>query len=225
MSIADVREYWDRPAVATKVCTGCGSRHHATTEFFRARKRGKYGVSAKCLVCERAEGRERARSSRKANNCISRLSQEEIDQFWNGQPEPLIAYLAGLIDGEGCIYIGRSYAKAIVSRTTGSRQYLFLSVSVTSTTLPLMLWLKKNFGGSYRSKRPQQDNWRECYGWRLMSRQAAEMLRRTLPYLIVKKEQAEIALEFQERLFYGGRVTEEEMDERIALKGRLEALR
>lgn len=210
-----------------KVCTGCGNQYLATTKFFRARERGRYGVSARCLTCERAEDKRRARKKRQTDGSIPRLSAEKIGQFWNGQSEPLIGYLAGLIDGEGCIYIGRTYAKAITGRKPDSRQYLFLSVSITSTTLPLMLWLKDNFGGSFRSKRVRKQGWKECYGWRLMSQQAAGLLRRVLPYLIIKKEQAEVALEFQDRLScnHGHEVTEEEMTRRATLKKKLEELR
>ena len=211
----------------TKTCTDCGVKYPATVEFFRKRKGGRYGVGAKCWPCERKRAARSAREKRRARGSVPRPSTNEIRQFWDNVPDLFVGYLAGLVDGEGCIYIGRTYAKALCDRTPESRQYLFLSVSITSTTLMLMCWLKDNFGGSFRSKKPSDEKYKECYGWRLVSNQAAGFLERILPLLIVKREQAEIAIEFQSRISgnHANAVTDEEMSYRLSLKEQIEDLR
>ena len=56
-----------------------------------------------------------------------------------------IAYLAGIIDGEGCIYIGNHSCNA----ETGDKYYQTL-LKVTSTDKCLIDWLQQIFGGLVR---------------------------------------------------------------------------
>lgn len=104
-----------------------------------------------------------------------------------------LAYTAGIIDGEGCISIYHFKSK------TSSRGYaLVLEVSVTNTNEWLIHWLHFTFGGNVgpmKSKRPRS---RDAFYWRLLSKKAAEFLDLIMPYLKIKKPQAEIGIKFQE---------------------------
>ena len=106
-----------------------------------------------------------------------------------------LAYTAGIIDGEGSIGI----------LPNSQHKSYCLRVEVGSTDEWLPMWLKFAWGGYvYRAERklPRQT----CWLWYISSRQAAEFLTLILPYLKLKREQAQIALRFQSRRRgYGGK--------------------
>lgn len=95
-------------------------------------------------------------------------------------------YAAGFFDGEGCVRISR----------VGERYKLQVKISQLDRR-PLDLLSNKYGGVVYESSR--------CPYWEIASRQASTFLSAILPYLIVKKKEAEIAVEFQATMFYRGR--------------------
>ena len=98
------------------------------------------------------------------------------------------AYLAGLIDGEGCLYV-----KPL---TAFPRLYHFGGLSVTNTHLATLTWLKERFGGNIRIK-ARTGNQIPCGEWSIHGADAIRsLLKRLLPYLRIKKEQAVLLLEF-----------------------------
>lgn len=116
--------------------------------------------------------------------------------FLDAVPQIEWARLAAYIDGEGCISIARvkGYAKS-------SRPVLYLSITVANTDPRLIQWLTTRFGGAtHVAKRPHGKPWSPAYTWNAASRHGAELLRRALPFFIIKREQAEIALAFQDTI-------------------------
>ena len=106
-------------------------------------------------------------------------------------------YLAGLFDGEGCIHISRTECRiGIDCRKLPEYR---LVVQITNTDTDLMQWLIKNAGGRFRAliyKNPKP-NWRTCYVWMPNGhKNRGQFLLGILPYLIVKREQALLGLEF-----------------------------
>ena len=99
------------------------------------------------------------------------------------------AYLAGIIDGEGSISIEIQGTK---NRKT---DYYTVRLIVINTDLRLLEWIESNYGGSIKS-RTKYINRKQCYNWVLFSFNAANLLKNCLPYLIVKKQRAEILIEF-----------------------------
>lgn len=96
-----------------------------------------------------------------------------------------IAYLAGIIDGEGTIYIG-------FDKTRGYH----LRFYVVNTDKRLIDWLKTTFGGSvYSRKSLKNPNWRRKYEW--INVNPEDMLPEILPFLKIKKEQAMLAIKFR----------------------------
>ncbi len=111
------------------------------------------------------------------------------------------ARLAAYVDGEGCIGISLHYVKRRVKRYRAEHMY----VNVVNTDPRLIAWCFTTFGGCLReSKRPDR-NHRNMSIWQVSADQAAEILEHCLPYFLIKREQAEIALAFQlTRLKRGG---------------------
>lgn len=104
-----------------------------------------------------------------------------------------LVYLAGFFDGEGCIHI----------QTRRDGRWLNLLVSIVQTNPRPLLLAHSEFGGSLsktdkssgKSKKPI---WRLCFA----PKNAARFLRAVYPYLIVKKEEAEVALAFVDTIPY-----------------------
>ena len=103
-----------------------------------------------------------------------------------------IAYIAGLLDGEGTVAINQSFCK---SRT---RRYE-LQVSIVNTWLEPLLGVKAQHGGSIHSRK--NFRFKPIYHWSVGQRAAEGFLRKVLPYLIIKKQRALLALDFMEKKY------------------------
>jgi hypothetical protein len=113
----------------------------------------------------------------------------------------VIAYLAGIIDGEGSIYI---YEK--INKGKYIRRYA--GIQVSSTDPKLIAWLQEKFPGTtYTQMPPYPHQWKESYTWRLTkAKEVYLLLKKLLPYLIIKKEKAlEILAKLQTFRFYQAR--------------------
>ena len=103
-----------------------------------------------------------------------------------------LAYVAGIVDGEGCITIGADHRKRNPDRPCWR-----LRVCVANTNEWLMHYLKFAFGGGISVKQ-SGGRTRPCYEWTLHRGKAADFLVLILPYLKLKKPQAELAIKFQQ---------------------------
>ncbi len=103
-----------------------------------------------------------------------------------------LAYIAGIVDGEGTI-------RAAPRRTEGNG--CRMEVSVTSTTEWLCRWLKFNFGGCLvKRKNYNPLRHKQSWDWILGANKAKEFLYLIYPYLRIKKAQAELVIALQERI-------------------------
>jgi hypothetical protein len=137
------------------------------------------------------------------------------------------AYAAGIFDGEGYVDI----YQATLSKASKSPS-LMLRVVISQKDGRLMHWLQDNFGGHVQQARKDKYS---IYRWDIRSQAAARFLSQILPYIVVKKEQALIALQYETmkgkylETLKGSRgfrqLTEKEMQERLALKDQLKKLK
>ena len=106
--------------------------------------------------------------------------------------ESELAYTAGLFDGEGCITILRE-------KSGGKPPYMRLSIG--STDRAVIEWLCCTFEGSLSkaSLSGAMLGAKQLYNFRLCDQRAAAFLTPLLPYLRIKKAQANLAIEFQSR--------------------------
>ncbi len=97
------------------------------------------------------------------------------------------SYLSGLIDGEGTIQINKTSKGSYECR-----------VKIGNTDLRLMHWLASNFGGVYYTETNRNPlKHKTLYQWRIKGRRNTEnLLLGTLPYLVLKAEQAKQALNY-----------------------------
>ncbi len=111
--------------------------------------------------------------------------------------ETLYAYIAGLIDGEGCISIRRC--------KQGKFIYYKPMIEVGMTDRQPIELLEKTFGNSaWYEVIPTGKRKLICHKWRVTGSNCVPVLNPILPYLIVKRKQALIVIEFIKRIFPKG---------------------
>lgn len=109
------------------------------------------------------------------------------------------AYVAGLIDGEGCITM---VCQAPAKRSRAKSDLHYVLVTITNTHIGIMEWLQEVVGGRAANRtegtksqdRMVQNNWKDRYEWRVTGKKAYALLEQIEPYLVIKKEQCKIAL-------------------------------
>ena len=102
----------------------------------------------------------------------------------------IIAFIAGLFEGEGSISIRNLSEKSWNKRTDYS-----LLVRISNTDRALLDWVVANYGGKiYKSSCV---NRKTVWAWLVSTKKAEAFLRDVMPYLICKKERAELALRFR----------------------------
>lgn len=104
-----------------------------------------------------------------------------------------LVYLAGFVDGEGSIRIGTNR-----SPNGERRWYLILSCHQRNPR-PLRL-LHDRFGGSVRHQADHQP--RPIFEWAITSDMAGKAIAALRPWLIVKADEADLALQFQSLLHH-----------------------
>jgi hypothetical protein len=101
-----------------------------------------------------------------------------------------LAYAAGLLDGEGTIFICRQKATAKGAISVSH----YIQVSIVNTHKPTIEWTQKLLGigkiiQTNQGKKP-------LYRIAFYSKEAIKVLKILLPYLKIKREQALLAIEF-----------------------------
>lgn len=99
------------------------------------------------------------------------------------------------VDCEGCICISRTKLKT----SAGNEYYGYdCKVSVANNSMRLMRWLVRYFGGDFRPKQKGKLGKKQCFEWFCSGghKKIEAFLLAILPYLIIKKEQGVLALEY-----------------------------
>lgn len=102
-----------------------------------------------------------------------------------------IAYLAGIVDGEGSIYIGNFSCNAITKLP-----YYQTNIQITNTDKGLIDWLFNTFGGLVNTKSAEITTRlrKKAFVWTATGERLTHLCEIMMPYLICKKRQAEIML-------------------------------
>ncbi len=136
------------------------------------------------------------------------------------------ARLAAYVDGEGSILISERHYK------TSPYPGMYIILVVSNTDPRLLIWCKERFGGTFQvgdHAKVRLMDYKIPYKWHVSCNQAASIIEKCLPYFIVKKEQADVALAFQKTVKYGrGRgvkLTDGERSFRESCKEKLKELR
>jgi len=106
-----------------------------------------------------------------------------------------LIYFAGLFDGEGCVRIckRKAYGKFKAIRYT-------LWMELQMSEKPSIDFIAKSFNKQFRIIKPSGDRRKIAYRFNWHARQARDILKLIFPYLHGKKEQAKVAIDFQNRI-------------------------
>jgi hypothetical protein len=103
------------------------------------------------------------------------------------------SYVAGLIDADGCIQAPKG--NSIKNRNTGKFR---LEIHVIQRDINLIKYLYESFDGSFNIiKRNHKSGIKYYFRWMITGPKAGRVLKGILPYLHLKKKQAELGLELQ----------------------------
>lgn len=106
-----------------------------------------------------------------------------------------IAYLAGLIDGAGCIYI--CHAK---QGKYGNGYQWHSMLKITSCDEELIIWLENTFGGSKDSRyrwTSKKKFTRPVYNCQATGPMLDYIMPLVKPYLIIKKKQCDVMMRYR----------------------------
>lgn len=111
-----------------------------------------------------------------------------------------LVWLAGIIDGEGSIYVMVNPRKGKVAADgyMRKRDNHILRVKIQSTDSVMAPEAKRITGeGAVFLHKELRENQRDTLVWEVSGRKAARILEKLLPYLRVKQAQAKLGIEFQ----------------------------
>lgn len=107
------------------------------------------------------------------------IPSARIGEIMDPPSETELAYIAGIIDGEGSITLQRNKGERNIARPL---------IAVDSTDRELIDWLHLRLGGSRVTKKKYADHHRQAYTWRLKDNRALVLLRLTLPYMVIERK-------------------------------------
>ena len=107
-----------------------------------------------------------------------------------------VKYLAGLIDGEGCIDWMYAFDKKLQKRYIRPR----LRITLTEPGYDVIDLLVNNFGGNVEVRTPKNPRWSSSKTWCVTASRAVMVLGNVKNSLIIKKEQAKLAIAWEKHL-------------------------
>lgn len=128
----------------------------------------------------------------------------------------IIAYAAGLFDGDGCI------------TTSGNNGF---RITLTNTDKRLLEFFQNNFGGNINNQSlPHNPN--HNVAWKWIQSKRADLLSTLIllePFLISKKEQAQVTIEFLQKhnikMKTNRKVSEQESSDYLIAKDKIRTLK
>lgn len=184
-----------------KHCGPCGLDKPATLEFFNRNRAKPDGLSTECKLCSCAASTARyaklhvqINAAKKSYWATRYQRQKQLRQATRAT-DPIttltdteLAYLAGLIDGEG------SFGVAAVR--TACRYVPVMSLSMTCERT--MQWFGEKVGVGLNQVSRKKPSWRDQFKLRLCGQRLILFCSLALPFFVTKKEQAEEILRFGE---------------------------
>lgn len=109
-----------------------------------------------------------------------------------------LAYLAGIVDGEGCFHACKLKNKPGDGYKNGHYRCV---LKVSNTDVRLFKWLQVTFKGTccaaFKETRDHLFK-RDIYEWTVTGHRLLDISKQILPYLIIKKRHCELIIKFRE---------------------------
>ena len=213
-----------------RVCRECGKICDSEKELdnFIKSNRCKYGRINMCKECF-----NRIRKEWRKNPSVKwhgKIYQPRIKliEFSKIKREDFI-YWAGAIDGDGSVTIFKMISKRNLERSMNCSPYYCLCVSFSNVSEELVKEWRNTFEESNNRNRTYRTDFRgrnPVYSFKFIGIHAYSILKGLLPYLRLKKERAELAIDFWEKREYGQgrRLPQEEIEKRESYYRRMKEL-
>jgi hypothetical protein len=107
-----------------------------------------------------------------------------------------LAYIAGLIDGEGCLLIYRK-------RDRRGALHFRCILRISNTSQRVIDWLQLRLGGGAHAGRHTKAGHLPVFHWRCEGPRMAALLLAVRPFLVIKPELADLLIAMQRTLSYG----------------------
>ena len=160
-------------------------------------------------------GRNEQAIKSKVSRLNLRKSYGDIYKGFSQIPEIERSYIAGFFDGEGCVHIGKYMPKG---RKTSSYT---LHIHACNTDKGVIDYFHKTFKDGRICIRKESDRRNVLYIWEMKSQKAMAFLEIIRPFLKIKKDQADIAIDFQRTLGKSHYITQEDLEYREESRLRL----
>lgn len=173
----------DRRSPTKRMCSRCGRREHKGI-FTKAdgRKQGLWYLTAH----DHASAPNASRHPRVLEH-LSRIRESVTDKQF--------AYLAGLVDGDGCIRVrARERGPSAGDRRRRVGLTPLVIVSGEPGHLRGLLKEMRSVGGRVNTTRGATDRWREVAEWIVAGTRACALMLAMLPHLRLKLPQAKVVL-------------------------------
>jgi len=150
----------------------------------------------------------------KTRRAYYKRSKDHVPQQYK---EADLAYMAGIVDGEGCFFIGKIPKKKGDGYV--SEHYRGL-LKIDNTDKRLIEWIDTVFSGTSSAQcrtTSSRKFEREIFTWNATGDRLLDMCEQLIPYLVIKKEQCDIMIKF--RKSYIGRLGSNKVsDESLATR-------
>lgn len=105
-----------------------------------------------------------------------------------------LPYVAGLVDGEGCISIHVNRTRSLQFANQMPR--VVMQACVSNCHRPVLELLKTQFGGKIHKHHDKYNpRARDSFRWLVSEQQACKFIRKVYRWLVIKKKQADLLLE------------------------------
>jgi len=205
----------------SKVCNFCKISKNFT-EFYPD-KRNSDGRTGRCRLCCDADKKASRIRNRPRKKIELRSKQVENIESKFAMSDSDAAYCAGIVDSEGTIGV---YKKKPFGVRKSTYHQLLVSVTMTNSgAVNQLAFLTQTKKSKQKNKIVKNGM---LYGWHIYGLKAFVFLRRILPFLKVKKKQAEFAISFyQECYFYrcNSLVTNDDLSRRDQFENTIKELK
>ena len=113
------------------------------------------------------------------------------------RPSAVLPYCAGLMDSDGYFSIRKSSRRRRLKKDMVNTSYIIrIGAKQVQPGIAIRL-LHMTFGGYLRDEKPNAKRGRPFVSWQITDRSAETAIRRLLPFLQIKRKQAETLLELR----------------------------
>ncbi|MGZ6281753.1 MAG: LAGLIDADG family homing endonuclease [Ktedonobacterales bacterium] len=108
-----------------------------------------------------------------------------------------LAYIAGIVDGEGSVYI---YLKTGGNQRGERKKYHRSALKIANTDKSLIDWLRERIGGTVSRNQPKSDKYKVVYHLAIEGPSLLTLIDALSPFLLLKQKQMQLVAQMQQTM-------------------------